>query len=243
MSFTAPPSPPNSSIHASPVLIVFLENGGRAGGVNLPPWASQALDRLTQAYARTAVWLQARRHYDRIVVLEEEQATAAQLWQTLLDAGEATVDLLLLVHGQVGYACGHGDNQVGADFFAGLRQLRAAGLAPFRLRAVYQMNCYGQSLAGEWLSLGAQAVNGSVGVNWLPEPSLSLFLRGWLGGRPFEQAVQSSYRAASRTLGLIWRPQAGRAGVQQPHDKIASSRMMVFGGGDLRREKRAAEFP
>jgi hypothetical protein len=218
----------------STVLIVFLENGGRVGGVNLPPWASQALDRFTQAYARAAVQLQARRHYDRIVVLEEEQATAAQLWQALVDAGNATVDVLMLVHGQAGYACGHGDDRVGADFFAGLRQLRAAGLTPFNLRAVYQMNCYGQTLAPGWLSIGAQAVNGSEGVNWLPEPSLSVFLRGWLGGRPFEQAVQDSYRAASRVLGLVWRPQNNRAAARHPHDKIASSRMEVFGDGELR---------
>ncbi len=221
------------SSQPSTVLLLFLENGGRAGGVDLPAWAAQAMDRFTQAYARTAVQLQARRHYGLIVVLEEEQATAARLWQALLDAGDATVDLLLLVHGQVGYACGHGDDRVGADFFAGLRSLRAAGLAPFRLRAVYQMNCYGQSLAAEWLSIGAQAVNGSAGVNWLPEPSLSVFLRSWLGGATFEQAVQRSYRAASRVLGLVWRPQPTRAGVQHPHDKIASSRMKVFGNGEL----------
>lgn len=225
-----PPASPGSST----ILVVFLENGGRAGGVELPPWASLALDRFTQAYARMAVQLQARRHYDRIVVLEEEEATAAQLWQALLDVGDATVDVLMLVHGQPGYACGHGDNQVGADFFAGLRQLRAAGLARFRLRAVYQMNCYGQSLAPEWLSIGAQAVNGSEGVNWLPEPSLSVFLRNWLGGATFEQAVQRSYAAASRVLGLAWRPQDNRAGVYQPHEKIASSRMKVHGDGELR---------
>jgi hypothetical protein len=222
----------------STVLIVFLENGGRVGGVDLPPWLSQAMDRFSQGYARTAVWLQARRHYNRIVVLEEEDATAARLWQALLDAGDATVDVLMLVHGQPGYACGHGDNQVGADFFAGLRDLRAAGLAPFHLRAVYQMNCYGETLAPEWLSIGAQAVNGSEGVNWLPEPSLSVFLRRWLGGQPFGEAVQRSYRAASRMLGLVWRPQPGRAGVRQPHDKIASSRMAVYGDERLRREHR-----
>jgi hypothetical protein len=124
---------------------------------------------------------------------------------------------------------------VGADNLAGLRDLRTAGLAPFRLRAVYQMNCYGQSLAPEWLSLGAQAVNGSEGVNWLPEPSLSVFLHGWLGGQTFEEAVQDSYRAASRLLGLVWRPQGSRSGARQPHDKIASSRMAVYGDGMLRR--------
>lgn len=221
--------------HSPSILLVFLENNGRVGGVNLPRWASLALDRFAQTYGRAAVWLQAWRHYDRIVVLEEQQATAAHLWQALVDAGDATVDVLMLVHGQVGYACGHGENQVGADFFASLRQLRTAGLASFRLRVVYQMNCHGQSLAAQWLSIGAQAVNGSVGVNWLPEPSLSIFLRAWLGGQSFGTAVQDSYGAASRVLGLVWRPRSDQAGAQQPHDKIASSRMEVFGDGRLRR--------
>lgn len=212
-----------------PILIVFLENGGRVGGVHLPGWASRLLDWSTEEYAKAAIWLQARRHYARIVVLEDERATAADLWKALLAAGDATVDLLLLVHGQVGYACAHGDGQVTADFFEGMRRLRAAGLARFRLRAVYQMNCYGETLAADWLSLGALAVNGAVGVNWLSEPSLSTFLHGWLDGKPFGEAVMHSNEVASRALGMIWRSQSG-----QPHPKIASSRMQVYGNSDLR---------
>jgi hypothetical protein len=46
--------------------------------------------------------------------------------------------------------------------------------------------------------------------------------------------VQRSYRVASRVLGLVWRPQASRAGMSQPHEKIVSSRMEVFGDGELR---------
>ena len=218
------------------ILLLFLENGGQVGGITLPPLASHILDWTSQTYVKIAVRLQAWRHYDRIVVLEDEQATAASLWQALLAADDATVDLLLLVHGQVGYACGFGSHQVGADFFEGMRALRTAGAARFTLRMVYQMNCYGQSLMEEWLSIGAQAVNGSVGVNWLPEPSLSVFLHGWLGGRSFETAVQQGYRAASQLLGVVWRPEPTRAGIFHPHEKIASSRMTVSGRGSMRRQ-------
>ena len=192
------------------MLIVFLENGGHVAGIDLPPWAARLLDWSTEEYGKLTVRLQARRHYRQIVVLEDEAATAAALWQALVAADGAVVDILLLVHGQPGYACGCANHWVGADFFDGLRRLRVAGQAPFRLRAVYQMNCYGESLAAEWLSLGAQAVNGAVGVNWLPEPSLSVFLRNWLGGRPFEEAVARSYRAASLALGLVWRAKMGK---------------------------------
>ena len=146
------------------MLIVFLENGGHVAGVDLPPWAARLLDWSTEEYGKLAVRLQARRHYRQIVVLEDQAATAAALWQALVAADGAVVDILMLVHGQPGYACGCANHWVGADFFDGLRRLRAAGQARFRLRAVYQMNCYGESLAAEWLSLGAQAVNGAVGV-------------------------------------------------------------------------------
>ncbi len=211
----------------SPILIVFIENAGRVAGVDLPRWASQLLDWSTEEYGKAAVRVQARRHYREIVVLEDEQATASQLLRALLDADDAVVDVLMLVHGQAGYACGCGDHRVGDDFFAALRQLQIAGLARFRLRAVYQMNCYGQTLGEAWLSVGAQAVNGSVGVNWLPEPSLSVFLHGWLGGRPFGEAVKRSNRAASRALGLVWR------GDGEMHPKIASSQMVIFGDSNL----------
>lgn len=212
----------------SPILVVFIENGGRVAGVNLPRWASLLLDWGSEEYGKLAVRLQARRHYRQIVVLEDQRATAGHLLHALLDAGDATVDVLMLVHGQAGYACGCGDQRVSADFFAALRQLRATGLARFRLRAVYQMNCYGQTLAEEWLSIGARAVNGAVGINWLPEPSLSVFLNGWLGGRSFGDSVRRSNRIASRALGQVWR---GRGGL---HPKIASSQMLVYGEKELR---------
>ena len=211
-----------------PILIVFIENAGRVAGVDLPRWASQLLDWSTEEYGKLAVRLQARRHYSQIVFLEDEKATARHLLHALMDADDAVIDVLMLVHGQAGYACGCGDHRVSADFFAALRQLQSAGLARFRLNAVYQMNCYGQTLGEEWLSIGAQAVNGAVGVNWLPEPSLSVFLHGWLGGRPFGESVERSNRAASRLLGQVWRGQGS------PHPKIASSQMLVFGDKELR---------
>ena len=139
----------------------------------------------------------------------------------------------MLVHGLPGYACGFGSGWVGADFFEGMRRLQTAGLAHFRLRMVYQMNCYGQSLAAQWLSLGAQAVNGSVGVNWMPEPSLSLFLQGWLGGMPFGPAVTRSNQLANRFLGTFWRPSPDEHGRLIAHPKIASSHMLVFGTPNL----------
>ena len=123
--------PPTSvSIKNQPILIVFLENGGHVAGVDLPPWAARLLDWSTEEYGKLAVRLQARRHYRPIVVLEDQAATAAALWQALLAADDSIVDVLLLVHGQPGYACGCADHWVGADFFDGLRRLRVSRPGP-----------------------------------------------------------------------------------------------------------------
>ena len=94
---------------------------------------------------------------------------------------------------------------------------------------VWQMNCYGASLVDTWRALGARAVNGSVGINWLPEPSLSLFLRGWLAGHPFSQAVAHSSRLAERTWSLVYRGE----NVARKHPRLASSAQLVWGERDV----------
>ena len=131
-----------------PILIVFLEKAATSRALTCPGGRATRTGppRSTASGGPAA----ARRHYRQIVVLEDQAATAAALWQALLAADNTIVDVLLLVHGQPGYACGCADHWVGADFFDGLRRLRAAGQARFRLRAVYQMNCYGELLAEEW---------------------------------------------------------------------------------------------
>ncbi len=77
---------------------------------------------------------------------------------------------------------------------------------------VFGLNCYGASLSDVWLALGAVVVNGTPGVNWLPEPSLSTFLRNWLGGKRYSAAVQRSNRRA---------PAAGR---DAPGDRTPAKR-------------------
>jgi len=94
---------------------------------------------------------------------------------------------------------------------------------------VFGVNCYGASLAPVWLALGARAVNGAAGVNWLPEPSISVFLRHWLAGDSFSRAVQRSHRVALRWGTRIWRAPAPHT----DHPKIAGSRQAIFGRADV----------
>ena len=212
-------------------LVVFLENVGHIAGLNLPQWAMNTVDYVTEEYAKALLHLYgAHRRYDRVVVLEDALATGPQLAAALLDASRThTVDVLLLVHGHDSQLVGYrGRERVGQETFGPLLATYRRDGASLDLRMVYGLNCYGLSLAQTWLALGAKVANGSPGVNWFPEPSLSVFLRQWLAGAPYSAAVVASNAAASRWWGKLLKPQDGCE-----HPWVASSRQVVFGVQDV----------
>ncbi|MYH60531.1 MAG: hypothetical protein F4148_01745 [Caldilineaceae bacterium SB0675_bin_29] len=213
-------------------LIVFLENVGHIHGVNLPNWAMTAIDWLTEEYAKLLLRLFGAYHrYHRVLILEDDAATAANLTAALVEVSAShTVDQLLLVHGQERCLIGYkGRELVDAAAFDRLLARYVKDTSLLDLRMVYGLNCYGASLASTWLALGAQAVNGAHAVNWLPEPSLSLFLRKWLNGANFSEAVGYSSRRARAIGRLLWRDQVD--GSEHPY--IAGSRQIVYGRRDV----------
>jgi hypothetical protein len=212
-------------------LVVFLENVGHIHGINLPQWAMDIIDYASEEYAKGLLRLfGAYQRYDRILILEDQQATGPELANALLSTSQThRVDLLLLVHGHEGCLVGYrGKEMVGADTFQRLRNAYDQNRQALDLRMVYGLNCYGASLANTWIELGAEVVNGSVGVNWFPEPSLSVFLRNWLGGQPFSRSVRRSNRRANQ----IWY-RLLRSTPRQAHPWIVSSRQIVFGQADI----------
>lgn len=214
-------------------LVVFLENVGHVASLRLPRWVTGAIDYLTEEYAKLLLRLYgAYNRYELIVILEDARATGPHLAAALLSASRThTVDLLLLVHGQAGVLIGHrGQQVVGAETFTALLAARQADPVALDLRMVYGLNCYGVTLAPTWLALGAQAANGAQGVNWFPEPSLSVFLRRWLAGHPYSEAVVASNLTANRWWRRILR--SDPAGPSHPW--ISSSQQVVFGQRDVR---------
>lgn len=212
-------------------LVVFLENVGHIAGLTLPQWTMNLIDFVTEEYAKVLLWvLGAYRRYDRVIILEDEQANGPALQAALLAASRThQVDLLLLVHGVSGQLVGYRNcTRVDGETFGELQRIYQADPAALDLRMVYGLNCYGHSLAATWRALGATVVNGSVGVNWLPEPSLSVFLFHWLRGHPYSEAVRRSNHVANRFWRRIWRPNAG-----QPHAFLQSSRQVVVGAQDI----------
>ena len=214
-----------------PALVVFLENIGHIAGLNLPQWAMNVIDYVTEEYAKILLRLYgAHRRYDRVIILEDEDANGPALVDALIDASAThQVDVLLLVHGLqqclVGYK---GEQYVGKETFDPLLAAYRRDPQLLNLRMVYGLNCYGATLATVWTALGAKAVNGSGGVNWFPEPSLSIFLLNWLRGRSYSQALQRSNHGANRFWRLILPAQPNG----DDHPAIGSSQQMVFGQED-----------
>lgn len=212
-------------------LVVFLENVGHINGITLPRWVMRVIDWTTEEYAKLLLHLYgAHRRYDRVIILEDAAATGSHLFATLEKTGRThTIDLLLLAHGHEGCIVGYrGQEMVGEETFSALRQLRAMAPVQFDLRMVYGLNCYGLSLAWKWLELGVQAANGAAGVNWFPEPSLSVFLRNWLAGESYSVAVGRSNAAANR-----WWRRILRTSPSAEHPWITSSRQIVVGRRDV----------
>jgi hypothetical protein len=212
-------------------LVVFLENVGHIQGMNLPQWAMNIVDFVSEEYAKTLLHLYgAHRRYDRVVILEDERATGPELVDALLSASRThRVDLLLLVHGHEGCLVGYrAKKMVGAETFKRLRNAYDQDSKALDLRMIYGLNCFGASLASTWVELGAEVVNGAVGVNWFPEPSLSVFLRNWLGGKPYSLAVRQSNRRANQ----VWY-RLLRSTPEDAHSWIISSRQIIFGHADI----------
>ena len=224
-------SEPAHSVAARPrALVVFLENVGYVAGRRPPSWLMHAIDFATEEYAKGLLRLYgAYRRYDRIVVLEDARAVGSALVATLLRVSRThTVDLLLLVHGSPGQLIGHrGEHHIGVETFAEVLTAVRADPACLDLRMVYGLNCYGATLAPTWLALGATVANGSLGINWFPEPSLSVFLRRWLRGDSYSTAVCRSNEVADRWWGRLLWARDGR------HPWLESSRQIVFGRADV----------
>lgn len=222
---------PESALDKPIALIVFLENVGHIVGVKLPRWVMAVIDWATEEYAKALLHLYgAHRYYDQVCILEDAAATGPNLAAALLRLSKThTVDLLLLAHGHEGALVGYrGKEMVGAETFGALQQIYNRSPEQLDLRAVYGLNCYGLSLAWQWLSLGAKVANGAAGVNWFPEPSLSIFLRTWLRGESYSAAVERSNVTANR-----WWRRILCADGRGEHPWISSSRQVVVGACDV----------
>lgn len=125
--------------------------------------------------------------------------TRENLAAQLNDLGDAgyVVDLYIFSHGLTERFTAsrgtYGDNRAcTADWLQG-------NVRPLKLRAVWQCNCYGSTMAPCWHALGAKVVAGSRHVNFYPT-RFAGFMRRWGGGDTgFSTAVARSDTKAVHT--------------------------------------------
>ena len=201
-------------------LLVLLENVGHIHGLDLPPWLRAVIDFISEAYAKFILRLYGvYRRYDKVVILEDAEATGEQLATNLQAwSQQYEVDIFLLVHGLKEGLVGFRGHPIGHETFVPL--LKAVCHQPLNIRIVYGLNCYGSSLAETWQALGAKAVCGANGVNWFPEPGLSGFLLAWLGGKSFAESVTQSNQTT------LW---LGRRVLGEEHVAVKSSYLSIYG--------------
>jgi hypothetical protein len=135
--------------------------------------------------------------YSDVVVLRDGTATYAELKRTLIDQTSAgkLIDLMILTRGR--------ENLISvSDGISGemIRSIRSEVGRPLTIRSVYMMNCVGSTLNQAWLDIGAKASAGTLGKNYLPEPTTHFFWVNWKAGKAFETAVTSAYR---QTIGVM----------------------------------------
>lgn len=100
-----------------------------------------------------------------------------------------TMDVATLVHGSPESMALTADNGNGYSTVtsADIRGLRSIGA---RIRAVFQLNCYGASLNDDWVAAGAQAVTGARLIN-TRVVGFTSFFGAWTSGKSFKQSVDA----------------------------------------------------
>jgi GH24 family phage-related lysozyme (muramidase) len=135
--------------------------------------------------------------YGSVVVLRDGTASYGDLKSQLiaLSKNAKIIDLFILTHGRSDLisVAGGIDGQK-------IRAMKTEAGQPLTIRSVYMMNCVGSSLNQAWLDAGAKASSGSIGNNYLPEPTMYFFWNNWKGGQSFENAVTGAYH---KTVGVM----------------------------------------
>jgi len=135
--------------------------------------------------------------YSEVTVLRAGAATYQELKSNLLRLSQAKkiTDVIILTHGgkdTIWVKSGISGNDI--------RAIKTANGGPLTIRSVYMMNCVGASMNQAWLDAGARTSAGTIGNNYLPEPTTFFFWNNWKAGQPFETAVTGAYR---KTIALM----------------------------------------
>lgn len=161
--------------------------------INIDSAIKFATDYLLEEFAKRHLSA-ATPHYDRVLILEDDNFTAARVLETIASLKGYTLDIHIMAHGNRGFIVGQNRASLNeATFFRPLREMHIRGELP-AIRTVYQMNCMAGTLFDQWLAVGTLAVCGTSAdsLNMMPTQYFA-FLRLWLRGESFIDAVLAGH--------------------------------------------------
>lgn len=177
----------------------------RVTAFNPLTWLNQMTDTaLENAVKADHSLLNTQTYYDKVVVLEDEDAVPAKAIAVIRQlAPSYTIDVHVLTHGSNELFIGFNNAQfTNSNFFSKLQVDKDAGT--LFLRSVYQMNCVSGTLKDNWERLGAVCVNGTEALNLNNMPHQYFhFLERWLTDH---QAMNTSSQGSFEDAAAYTRP-------------------------------------
>ncbi len=158
--------------------------------------------------------------FSDVVVLRDGTSSYKDLKNTLIDLSQKgkIIDLFILTHGSSDFI-----SVPGGINSQKIRDMKAEnGGKPLSIRSVYMMNCVGSTLNQAWIDAGAKTSSGSIGNNYLPEPTMFFFWSNWKDGQTFENAATGAYR---KTIGLMKAAVEGFIGALSPIGGLLASQI------------------
>lgn len=135
-------------------------------------------------------------YYQKIIALTDEDATAYNLieeLELLRDEGY-NIDLVFSLHGNTSIIK-FVDASVPINSFT--NTLKEKGIA---IRVLYQTNCKSAKPLDNWINIGVAGCNGTIENNYLTIFAPINFVKSWVGGSSYYEAVQYAYNEEIATL-------------------------------------------
>jgi hypothetical protein len=181
----------------SKALVVVIDLAEQASGHKImykseTSVAVKAIKRLTKG------------HYDHVIIHHRFEATRANFLQSLemlfSDPTVTTIDTIVYLHGKNGsYVNGPSVCFVGENPCVNVKdlamQISLHPEAKNKLRFLYSDACWGRFHLDSWLLAGFKVASGSIGVDANQSVDLRRFLKHWMVGKTFSEAISFANRA------------------------------------------------
>lgn len=135
-------------------------------------------------------------YYKKIIVLTDEKATGSNLLDSLssLYAEGYTIDVVFSLHGN--------ENTIFfTDRSSMINNITYEILKrDIKVRLLYQTNCKSAKAINSWTGIGIMGCNGTLENNYLTIFAPANFIKSWVGGASYYDAVQYAYKTEIATL-------------------------------------------